>query len=179
MKKYLSAVLIFVAHTGYAYLNNPNYLRNSIVRAYNVQQYSTLARRYLHRKFGLLSLSAEDDTDLSYPAILPSQIASNFGSDVLFRPEDEDSPEFREYLRQLLKMQVRLFVRMIWLNLDKYIIKANRAKAGHASPSSGSADAYVAKLTRLKIEKNARLRVGLPNVALDLSYKPEDYAAAV
>ena len=33
-------------------------------------------------------------------------IASNFGSDVLVRPEDEDSPEFKEYLRQLLKMQV-------------------------------------------------------------------------
>ena len=44
---------------------------------------------------------------------------NSLGSDVLPRPEDEDSPEFKEYLRQLLRMQ------------------ANRAQSGYAAPSSG------------------------------------------
>ena len=44
--------------------------------------------------------------EVAITPVVPSQIASNFGSDVLVRPEDEDSPEFREYLRQLLRMQV-------------------------------------------------------------------------
>lgn len=46
----------------------------------------------------------------------------NLGSDVLVRPDDEDSPEFREYLKALLTLQ------------------ANRAKTGHAAPSSASSD---------------------------------------
>ena len=44
--------------------------------------------------------------EVSIAPVVPMNIASNFGSDVLVRPEDEDSPEFKEYLRQLLKMQV-------------------------------------------------------------------------
>ena len=40
---------------------------------------------------------------------------NSLGTDVLERPEDEDSPEFKEYLRQLMIMQ------------------ANRAKLGFAS----------------------------------------------
>jgi hypothetical protein len=88
-------------------------------------------------------------------------IGLSMGSDALQRPEDENSPEFKEYLKMLLKMQ------------------ANRARTGHGSPSSGSSDAYIAKLSRLKVEKIARFRAGLPDEALDLSYKPEDYAAAV
>jgi hypothetical protein len=42
----------------------------------------------------------------------------SLGSDLLPRPDDEDSPEFKEYLRTLLKMQ------------------ANRAKSGFAAPST-------------------------------------------
>ena len=86
---------------------------------------------------------------------------SSMGSDALERPDDEDSPEFKEYLKQLLKMQ------------------ANRAKGGHAAPSSGSSDAYIAKLNRLKLEKLVRFRAGLPDLPLDTSYKPEDYASAM
>lgn len=82
------------------------------------------------------------------------------GSDVLVRPDDEDSPEFKEYLRQLLRMQ------------------ANRAGSGFGAPSSGSADAYMAKLTRLKIEQNRRRQLGLPDEPLDTSYRPEDYLQA-
>jgi hypothetical protein len=41
----------------------------------------------------------------------------SLGSDLLERPEDENSPEFKEYLRSLLTMQ------------------ANRAKSGFAAPS--------------------------------------------
>jgi hypothetical protein len=59
----------------------------------------------------------------------------SLGSDLLERPDDEDGPEYREYLKALLTLQ------------------ANRAKTGHAAPSSGSADAYMAKLTRIKIER--------------------------
>ena len=83
------------------------------------------------------------------------------GSDVLMRPEDEDSDEFREYLKNLMKLQ------------------ANRAKAGHAAPSSGSSDAYIAKLNRLKVERLALIKAGLPNAEIDTSYKPEDYKAAI
>lgn len=86
---------------------------------------------------------------------------ASMGSDAIIRPEDEDSPEFKEYLKQLLKMQ------------------ANRAKGGHAAPSSGSSDAYVAKLNRLKLEKLARFKAGLPDIPLDTSYKPEDYDSAM
>ena len=82
------------------------------------------------------------------------------GSDVLQRPEDEDSPEFAEYLKQLMALQV------------------NRAKAGFASPSSASADAYIAKLNRIKVEKLALRRAGLPDDIVDTSYKKEDYVAA-
>lgn len=92
-----------------------------------------------------------------------TQLQSSYGtlgSDALIRPEDEDSPEFRVYLKKLLEMQ------------------SNRAKAGFASPSSGSSDAYFAKLTRLKLEKIARRKAGLPE-EVDKSYRPEDYLAAV
>lgn len=82
------------------------------------------------------------------------------GSDFLIRPDDEDSPEFKEYLRQLLKMQ------------------ATRAKTGYSAPSSGSADAYVAKLTRLKIERNRRIQLGLDDDDLDYSYTADDYRSA-
>eukprot|EP01036_Dinobryon_divergens_P029337 gene29337-38416_t len=122
------------------------------------------ARHLLDRTLSKLLSSTdpnEIDLEVSLAPVVPLNIASNFGSDVLVRPEDEDSPEFKEYLRQLLKMQ------------------ANRAKSGHAAPSSGSADAYISKLTRLKIEKNMRMQAGLPNDALDNSYKPEDYSAAI
>ena len=124
--------------------------------------------------------------EVAITPVVPSQIASNFGSDVLVRPEDEDSPEFREYLRQLLRMQVLKLNLLLYMVSDiltyihTYIHdQANRAKTGHAAPSSGSADAYISKLTRLKIEKNMRWQAGLPNDSLDLSYKPEDYAAAM
>ena len=87
--------------------------------------------------------------------------ANVLGSDQLQRPEDEDSPEFKEYLRALLQMQ------------------ASRAKSGFAAPSSGSADAYIAKLTRMKIERNARIRAGLPDTYSESGYVPEDYKAAL
>ena len=83
------------------------------------------------------------------------------GSDVLQRPEDENSPEFRDYLKNLMKMQ------------------ANRAKGGFAAPSSGSSDAYVAKLNRLKIERQALRDAGFPDVEIDTSYKEEDFKAAL
>ena len=82
------------------------------------------------------------------------------GSDLLLRPDDEDSPEYRIYLKNLLKMQ------------------STRAKTGFNAPSSGSADAYIAKLNRLKIERQRLRDAGLPDYELDTSYKPEDYAAA-
>jgi hypothetical protein len=85
----------------------------------------------------------------------------SLGSDVLVRPDDEDSPEFKEYLRKLLRMQV------------------NRANSGFSAPSSGSADAYIAKLNRLKLELRRRRELGLPDEPLDTSYKPEDYQAAL
>ena len=53
---------------------------------------------------------------------------------------------------------------------------------GHASPSSGSSDAYVAKLNRLKMERNARIRAGLSDVppgGLDMSYKAIDFKNAI
>jgi len=84
---------------------------------------------------------------------------ANLGSDELIRPDDEDSPEFKEYLRALLRMQ------------------ANRAKQGFSAPSSGSSDAYIAKLSRLKVERNARIRAGLSDV-VDTSYRPEDFEMA-
>ncbi len=83
------------------------------------------------------------------------------GSDVLMRPEDENSPEFKDYLRNLLKLQ------------------ANRAKTGFSAPSSGTSDAYLAKLNRLKLEREALRKAGLPDSDIDVSYKPEDYEAAV
>ena len=49
----------------------------------------------------------------------PSKLSS-MGSDDLSRPADEDSPEYREYLKQLMNLQ------------------ANRARSGHSAPSSGS-----------------------------------------
>lgn len=82
------------------------------------------------------------------------------GSDILQRPEDEDSPEYRDYLKNLMKMQ------------------ANRARSGHSAPSSGSSDAYFAKLSRLKVERQALARAGLPESVLDTSYTQEDYDAA-
>lgn len=88
---------------------------------------------------------------------------SAMGSDQLYRPEDEDSPEFREYLKTLLKMQ------------------ANRAQTGFAAPSSGSSDAYTAKLTRLKVEQIARRKAGLRELTadeVDASYKEADFKNA-
>lgn len=83
------------------------------------------------------------------------------GSDILVRPKDENSPEFREYLKNLLKLQ------------------ANRAKSGFSAPSSGTSDAYLAKLNRIKLEREALRKAGFPDNDIDLSYKPEDYEAAV
>lgn len=88
------------------------------------------------------------------------QVASTTGSDALYRPDDEDSPEFQEYLKKLLQMQ------------------RNRAKTGFSAPSSRSTDAYFAKLNRIKLEKIARFRAGLPNDDIDVSYKPIDYEYA-
>jgi hypothetical protein len=99
-------------------------------------------------------------TNRKYATVLRSEVSSSMGSDALFRPDDEDSPEFKEYLRNLQKMM------------------ANRAKTGFSSPSSQSADAYLAKLQRLKLEKLARFKAGLPDIQLDTSYKPEDYISA-
>ncbi len=45
------------------------------------------------------------------------------------------STEFKEYLRQLLRLQT------------------NRANTGYSAPSSASSDKYFAKLTRLKTKK--------------------------
>jgi hypothetical protein len=90
-----------------------------------------------------------------------STVLHSVGSDVLQRPEDENSPEFREYLKNLMKMQ------------------ANRARSGHSSPSSGSSDAYFAKLTRLKIERQALKAAGLPEDLLDTGYTQDDYDAAM
>ena len=87
-------------------------------------------------------------------------ITASMESDSLERPEDEDSPEFKNYLRALLQMQ------------------ANRARSGHAAPSSGSSDAYIVKLSRITMEKNARFRAGLPDDEIDYSYLPDDYQAA-
>jgi hypothetical protein len=120
-----------------------------------------------HQHISLSRLSSSpDDNSVSAALINPivpsSGAGSAFGSDMLARPDDESSPEFREYLKQLLKMQ------------------ANRARAGHASPSSASADAYMAKLTRLKIEQNLRREAGLPEISKqDRSYRQEDYQSAV
>lgn len=95
-----------------------------------------------------------------YATALRADAMSSMGSDALVRPDDEDSPEFKEYLRNLQKMM------------------ASRAKSGFSSPSSQSADAYLAKLQRLKLEKLARFKAGLPDIQLDTSYKPEDYISA-
>lgn len=83
------------------------------------------------------------------------------GSDILQRPEDEESAEYRDYLKNLMKMQ------------------ANRARSGHSAPSSGSSDAYFAKLSRLKVERQALARAGLPESVLDTSYTQEDYDSAM
>eukprot|EP01038_Epipyxis_sp_PR26KG_P007791 gene7791-10585_t len=82
------------------------------------------------------------------------------GTDALVRPEDENSPEYKEYLRMLLAMT------------------ANRAKVGFAAASSGSSDAYFAKLNRLKLEKIARKKAGLPDLPIDGSYSPADFQNA-
>ena len=113
----------------------------------------------------LLSLqlvSLSDALLQSRPYQLRHQFAlRSGGSDVMQRPDDEDGPEYREYLRNLMKMQ------------------ANRAKSGHAAPSSGSSDAYFAKLSRLKVERLALKKAGLPEDMLDTSYTQEDYDAAM
>jgi hypothetical protein len=83
------------------------------------------------------------------------------GSDILQRPEDEESQEYRDYLKNLMKMQ------------------ANRARSGHSAPSSGSSDAYFAKLSRLKVERQALARAGLPESVLDTSYTQADYDSAM
>ena len=85
---------------------------------------------------------------------------NSLGTDLLERPDDEDSPEFKEYLRQLMSMQV------------------NRAKSGFAAPSSASADAYLAKLNRIKLEKIKLRELGLPEDAVNTGYQPEDFVNA-
>ena len=104
------------------------------------------------------------DSSLSF-LIIPLALKStgaigNMGSDLLERPEDENSPEFATYLKQLMSLQV------------------NRSKAGFSAPSSGSADAYLAKLNRIKVERMALRRAGLPEDLVDTSYKKEDYINA-
>jgi hypothetical protein len=89
-----------------------------------------------------------------------ASVLHSVGSDVLERPDDENSLEFRDYLKNLMKMQ------------------ANRARSGHSAPSSGSSDAYFAKLTRLKVEREALRRAGLPDDLLDTGYTQADYEAA-
>ncbi|CAM6031728.1 unnamed protein product, partial [Sphagnum compactum] len=84
----------------------------------------------------------------------------NLGTEVLIRPDDENSPEFKEYLRQLMRLQ------------------ANRAQMGYAAPSSASSDVYIAKLNRIKLERMKMRELGLPEDAVDTSYKEEDYTAA-
>ena len=84
----------------------------------------------------------------------------SLGTDLLERPEDENSPEFKEYLRQLMSMQV------------------NRAKSGFAAPSSASSDAYLAKLNRIKLEKIKLRELGLPEDAVNTGYQPEDFLNA-
>ena len=59
------------------------------------------------------------------------------------------------------------------------ILQANRAKTGYMQPSSSSADAYVAKLNRIKLEKERLRELGFPNAEVDLSYKESDYKAAM
>jgi len=108
-----------------------------------------------------LPLQLERSRSCSKTKLNNNNVSGNMGSDALVRPDDEDSPEFKQYLRQLLVMQ------------------ANRAKTGFGAPSSGSSDAYIAKLSRLKVEKMARFRAGLPDDDLDYSYKPEDYVNAI
>ena len=92
---------------------------------------------------------------------LSLNVIGSMGSDELFRPDDENSPEFKIYLKKLFEMQ------------------STRARSGFVSPSSGSADAYIAKLNRIKLEKMARRAAGLPDDEVDLSYKPEDYRNAM
>ena len=109
--------------------------------------------------FTLLSQALQ--TRLPMAIARHSMALNSLGSDIMPRPEDENSPEFKEYLRNLMKMQ------------------ANRAKTGFAAPSSGSSDAYVAKLNRLKIERQALRDAGLGDAEIDTSYKEEDYKAAM
>jgi hypothetical protein len=120
---------------------------------------------FIENSFGLKTINGRARTiTILKSSVIPPQgdpLKSSLGSDVLFRPEDENSPEFKEYLKTLLRLQ------------------ANRAKTGFTAASSGSSDAYFAKLNRLKLEKLARWRAGLPDVALDTSYREEDYKASV
>lgn len=99
-------------------------------------------------------------TSTSLFSEIPPTVTASMGSDALIRPEDENSPEFKEYLRQLLLMQ------------------SSRARAGFSAPSSGSTNAYLAKLNRVKLEQQARRKVGLSD-EVDLSYKEEDYRMAM
>ena len=109
---------------------------------------------------GALLVLVEGFQPLSLSARSRMVRLNNVGSDLLTRPEDENSKEYRDYLKQLMALQ------------------ANRAKGGHAAPSSGSADAYIAKLNRLKVEKLALEEAGIDTSSLDKSYKPEDFEAA-
>ena len=84
----------------------------------------------------------------------------SIGTDILIRPDDENSPEFKAYLRQLM------------------ILQANRARTGYAEASSSSSDAYIAKLNRIKIERQKMKELGLPEDAVDTSYKEEDFLNA-
>lgn len=97
---------------------------------------------------------------VKYPRSLRVLAVNNLGSDSLIRPEDENSPEFREYLNKILQLQ------------------ANRAKTGFSAPSSGSSEAYFTKLDRIKMEKLARRKAGLSPDDTPTSYRPEDYLLA-
>lgn len=98
----------------------------------------------------------------AHRVVLASMRASSasLGSDALHRPDDENSPEFKRYLQHLLEQQLI------------------RAKSGFTAPSSSSADAYIAKLNRIKLERIARRRMGLTD-EVDLSYLPDDLQAAM
>ena len=106
---------------------------------------------------GCISLKLSPHRNLNSRKV--SSALEAMGSDQLYRPEDEDGPEFADYLKNLLKLQ------------------ANRAKTGFSAASSGSSDAYFAKLNRLKIERNTRIRAGLPD-DIDRGYKDVDFINA-
>ena len=76
----------------------------------------SLLQFYLSFKINFLSIEKHSSiTSAQFLKSIKKTSLNSLGSDVLERPDDEDSPEFKEYLRQLMIMQ------------------ANRAKLGFAS----------------------------------------------